>query len=181
MAELGKDYPFESVRGYALRILAENGCDCYTYGGPESVNIMEDLKTGYPYGMKFPYVDVANAILEISKPSPIHRAPFRVHWSTDTWDDGADCESFEQAKCDAEDTLVEWMTQECAEWAYDLGEDGAAIPRPTQEQRESFDYMIYNCGVSVEKYIPETDCYETTWSPDENELAELGWTPFDGW
>lgn len=60
----------KTINEYAMDILKEHGCDEYTYGGnhdfckPE--RIAEDLKTAYPNGMAYPYMDVANAIREIS-------------------------------------------------------------------------------------------------------------------
>lgn len=61
----------KTINEYAMDILKEHGCDEFTYGGnhdfckPE--RIAEDLKTVYPNGMKYPYIEVAKAIREISK------------------------------------------------------------------------------------------------------------------
>ena len=52
-----------NIREYAKKILDDHGCDQYTYGGEFSKHILNDLKTEYPNGMEFPYIDVANAIL----------------------------------------------------------------------------------------------------------------------
>lgn len=165
---------YNSVEAYALAILAKHGCDCYTYGGEFSKHVLEDLKEGYPDGMEYPYIDVANAILSISKVRPITRAPFRMVWDTDTCCDGIDCESFGAAKCQAEDTLVEWMTQERSEWA--------DVFAPTEEELDNYNYMICNSSVSVYKYDPDTDEYVEEWGPSYEEEEALGWkelTPED--
>ena len=156
-----------SVEAYALQILAEHGCDCYTYGGEFGKHVLEDLKEGYPDGMEYPYIDVANAILSISKVRPITRAPFRMVWDTDTDCDGIDCESLGAAKCMAEDTLVEWMVQERNEWA--------DVFCPTEDELDSYNYMIWNCSVWVSKYNPDTDEYDEVWSPSYEDEEKLGW------
>ena len=107
----------DSLENYAMKILADAGCDCFTYGGEYAGKIMDDLKEGWPNGMKFPYVDVANAILAISRLKPIARAPWRMMFETDNTCDGIDCASFEEAKANAEDTLVNWMAEEQGGWA----------------------------------------------------------------
>lgn len=158
----------KDVAEYAKQILEEHGCDCYTYGGEESKHILDDLKTAYPDGMELPYIDVANAILAMSRPRPIERAAYKMVWDTDSCCDAIGFDSFGAAKCNAEDTLIEWAMEEWFEWE---GE-------PTEEQKESWDYMVYNCGVHVEGYDPNTDTYKVVWSPSNEELKALGWTPF---
>ena len=165
----------KTVENYAMQILSENGCDCYTYGGEYAKHVLEDLKEGYPDGMEFPYVDVANAILTISRPTPITRSPYHVTWETDNCCDGFDCESFESAKCAALDTLIEWEMEESQDWSFD---PETYKSQPTEEQKENWDYMIYNCGVSVYKYNPQTDEYDEVWSPSEEELDSIGWKLF---
>ena len=60
-----------NINEYAMDILLENGCDEFTYGGNDKwckpEKIAEELKTAYPNGMKYPYMQVAKAIREISK------------------------------------------------------------------------------------------------------------------
>jgi hypothetical protein len=132
---------------------------------------MEDLKQAFPSGMKYPYIDVANAILSISTPEPIARAPFIVVWSNEHTCDGYDADSLEEAQGFAIDTLIEWQAEESSNWSF--LPDGT--PTPTDEQVESWDYMIYNCYVYVKQYNPNTDEYETVWEPSDEELEEIGW------
>lgn len=161
-----------TLEEYAAKILKDSGCDCYTYGGAMAKHVLDDLKEAFPNGMEngYGYVAVANAILAMSKPEPIRRAPYMVLWETDSGSDGYGCDTVDEAKASAEDTLVDWMTEEACDWKGD---------RPTADDKERWDYMIYNCGVSVAKYNELTDEYDEIWSPSQEELDEIGWTPFD--
>lgn len=146
-----------TLEEYAKDILYSHGCDEYTYGSEESEHILDDLKEAYPDGMEYPYVDVANAILAMSRPKPIVREPWHVHWWSDECDGGFGRESFEEAKESVFDTLVTWVVE---------AQDDSA---------EDFDYMIYNFGAEVMKYNPMTDEYEEYWYPSNEELKEIGW------
>jgi len=159
-----------TVIEYAKKILADHGCDEYTYGGEWSKHVLDDLKEAYPDGMDFPYVDVANAILSFSRARPIERAPFQMLFDTGDCVDGIDFDSFEAAKNDALDTLIEWEVQETHDW------QGM---NPTEEQIESWDYMIYNCSVEVREYDPSTDEYETVWEPTYEDEESVGWMPWE--
>lgn len=160
------------VETYAMKILSDHGCDCYTYGGsyfpPEQ--IIDDLKEAYPNGMEFPYIEVANAILAMSKPVPVKRPKYVMVWDNDSCCDGFGCESFGQAKQDAFDTLLQWMCDESSNWKSET---------PTEEEKDNWDYMIYNCSVHVDKYNADTDEYEEYWYPSEEELEEIGWKLFN--
>ena len=154
------------LENYAMKVLADNGCDCYTYGGEWSKKIMDDLKEEYPKGMRYPYIDVANAILRLSRPEPIVKDPYLM-----VWDNGSDMgevgyESFQAAKSAAEDTLCEWGADEMSRWKSDI---------PTEDEKDNWNYMYYNCSVCVDRYIPETDEYQAVWAPNDKELIELGW------
>ena len=162
----------ETLENYAMKILADAGCDCHTYGGEASKHIMRDLKEAFPEGMEYPYtyIAVANAILAISRPEPIKRSPWRVHWDTDNCCDGYDCESFKAAKESALDTLIGWAVDERSGWKSN---------EPTDEEKENWDYMIYNCGVAVYKYNPDTDEYEKFWHPSDEDCKSIGWVLFN--
>lgn len=163
MTELEHD---KQVEEYARKILTEHGCDEYTYGDEKAERVLEDLKEGYPNGMSFQYVEVANAIKRISKPHLIERKPFCVVYETDSFIDGFECDTFEEAKDDAIKTLVQWMVDEQSDWKSD---------NPIEEEKENWDYMIYNCSSYVKKYNADTDEYEDYWYPSAEELEEIGW------
>ena len=153
-----------TVEAYAMKILADHGCDCYTYGGAYGSHVLDDLKEAYPDGMEFPYVDVANAILAISKVKPIYKAPFIMAFDTEDNSDGIDCKTLEAAQAMAEDTLIEWMVDERNCWK--------DVFHPTEDELNRYNYMICNCSVWVSKYNPMTDEYEECWEPS---YEELGW------
>ena len=162
----------KNINDYAMDILTKNGCDCYTYGGEQSAHLLDDLKEAYPDGMEYGYgyVEVANAILAISKPEPIIRKEYRVVYDTDSVCDGYDMDSYETAKESALDILAEWAVQERATWASDT---------PTDEERERWDYMIYNCGAWVEKYNKITDEYQFEWEPSDLDVQCIGWLLYE--
>lgn len=164
-----------TIREYAEHILKEHGCNEYTYGGADSAHVLDDIKEAYPYGMEygFSWVDVANAILEMSKPEPIKRSPYRVIYDTDNFCDGYDCESFEQAKCDALDTLINWEIETMDEFS--------DPENPTEDDRDNFDYMVYNCSVSVAEYNPATDEYDEVWIPSDEDCRKIGWIESGDW
>ena len=156
-----------TVEEYAKKILEDHNCDEYTYGGTPGEEVLSDLKEAYPDGMEFPYIDVANAIIAFSKVKPIERKPWMMVFDTDSCCDGIGCESFEAAKCQAEDTLIEWMCQERGEWR--------DVFCPTEHELDNYNYMICNCSVLVSKYDPDTDEYEEYWSPSYEDEEKLGW------
>lgn len=164
-----------TIEQYAKKILDDAGCNLHTYGGDQAKHIMDDLKQAFPDGMpEYTYIEVANAILAMSTPEPIKRDPFILVWDTDSCCDSYGAESLEAAKNDALDTLLNWMVEESWNWSF--LPDGT--PNPTEEQKNSWDYMIYNCWVEVRQYNPKTDDYETVWEPSDGDLTELGWKTF---
>lgn len=157
------------LKDYAQKILTDHGCDRYTYGGEQSKHLLDDLKAEYPDGMEygFGYVEVANAILEISRPEPIKRSEYMVMWDTDSCSDGYGCDSLEMAQDSAIETLINWMMEEQSAWKNP--------DAPTAEEKENWNYMIYNCGVSVAKYNKITDDYDTVWEPSDFDVDRIGW------
>lgn len=160
-----------TVNEFALNLLRSHGCDEYTYGGRESENLMHDLKKAFPCGTDFPLLDIANAILAVSRPRPIVRKPYRVLWdSEDCTDADGGHDTFDEAKETALDIYANWIAEATAEWKKSELNDA---------EKDDFDWMIYNCGAIVEKYNPDTDEYEDFWCPSEEELNEIGWKPFN--
>ena len=153
-----------TLEEYAKKILTDAGCNEYTYGGKWADKLLDDLKKAFkPEEMEYPYVDVANAILSMSRPNPIKRAPWKMIWNMPDCIDGEDCESFEDAKDAALHTYEIWM--EGFEWSNP----------PTWEKVDEWNYMIGEHFCWIEYYDPKTDEYEGEyWIPDE-ELAEIGW------
>ena len=160
-----------SLETYALQILAKHNCNCYTYGGSDADSLLQDLKEAYPDGMDYPFVDVANAILAISRPRPIVRAPYVISWDNGVEACGSiDANSFEEAKDGAIEMLMDWMHTERGTWDE---------KEPNQEQKDSWDMMIYNAYAEVHKYNKYTDEYEEEWCVPDDTLREIGWVTFE--
>lgn len=158
-----------TVDNYAMRILADHDCDCYTYGGETGETIIEDLKREYPNGMEhgYGYVEVANAIIRISRMKPIERKPYRTIYDGDSFIDGIDCDSYEEAKDQAEDCLISWMIEERSTWRDYF--------HPTEDELDRYNYMICNCGTWIEKYNPATDEYEECGGLSYEDEERIGW------
>lgn len=156
-----------TLNEYAWKILRDHGCDEYTYGGEWSKHVFKDLKEAYPNGMEFPYVEVANEILSFSRAQPIVRAPFRMVYDMPDCIDGIDCESLEEGMERAKDTLIEWACQEKMKWL--------DWEHPTSDEIDDWNYMIYNFGVWVDKYNPETDEYEEYAYLSDDDYNLCGW------
>ena len=152
-----------TLEEYAKKILTDAGCDEYTYGGKLADKLLDDLKEAFkPEEMEYPYVDVANAILAMSKPKPIKRAPWMMIWNTDDCTDGEGCDSYEDAVNVALNICEIWM-----EFNWDNP--------PTQENVDDWNYMIGENYCFIRQYNPQTDEYEGEyWVPDEK-LKEIGW------
>lgn len=154
---------------YVKKILVDSGCDEYTYGGEWATHIMDDLKEAFPSGMEYPYIDVANEILSMSKPRPIKKAKYAMIYNTPDFIDSFSCDNLEEAKSKMFDVYVDWMVEEQCRWGSD---------EPTEDEKEDWDYMIYNCECWIEEYNPMTDEYEICSEPTDVELEEIGWKLF---
>ena len=159
------------LMAYARKILSDHGCDEYTYGGVNAKHVLNDLKEKYKPGeLEYPYVQVANAILLISRPKLIERKPYRMLWDTASCCDATYHDSYKEAKCAAEDTLYSWMEEAISQRKDPL--------HPTQKEKDDWDYMIYNCGTIIEKYDPVTDDYYEYSGLTYEEEREIGWKTF---
>lgn len=154
------------IKDYAKKILADHGCDEYIYGTTESSQILLDLKNEYPNGMDYPYIDVANAIIAISKRKPIVKKKWMSIFDTDSCCDGIACDTLDEAKADVMNTYETWMEEEWSTWKNET---------PSVAEIEKWNYMYWNCCAYVGKYDPETDDYEEYWCPSDKALARIGW------
>jgi hypothetical protein len=99
---------------------------------------------------------------------------FRYIVDGDHFIDGFDAADLKDAQNGAIETLILWMQEESCDWAF--LPDGT--PNPTEDQKENWDYMIYNCGVWVEELDPETGKWEEVWSPSDEDCDRIGWKTF---
>lgn len=152
---------------YARKVLKDHDCDEYTYGGEWGKHVLADLKEAYPDGMEYPFIDVANAILSISKQRLIEKDPWIVCWDSASCCDGIGCKSLGAAKNEAIDLLVMWMVEARNEW-----DD---VFNPTEDELENYNMMIFDSSVEVMKYDPMTDEYVEYWSPSYKDEEKIGW------
>ena len=158
------------LEDYAMKILTDHGCDIYTYGGEWSKNILNDLKEEYPDGMDygFGYVEVANAILAVSRPEPIkERKPWISIYDGYDFCDGVEFDTYEDALSGCESILLEWINQTRGEWR--------DYYNPTEDELEDYNMMIDNFSVWIEKYNPQTDEYEDCYCVPEEYYDQIGW------
>lgn len=98
------------------------------------------------------------------------KAPFKVIWDNGDCIDSIDCNSIEEAKDTALTILQCWIESEFSEW-----ED----VQPTEEEKENFDYMIYNCYVEIVEYNKETKDYDECKVLTDNDYNSIGWISFE--
>lgn len=161
----------DEVKAYAEKILQEHRCNEYSYYGVNGEEIIRDLKEAYPDGMKYPYIDVANAIMLISKPKLITRSPYRMIFDLGHTVDGIDFDTLEEAQDDAIETLINWMCDFYSE--HHISEPDKT--KWTEEQQEDWDMMINECSTCVAQYDPDKDEYKVVWYPSGQKKKEIGW------
>jgi len=87
--------------------------------------------------------------------------PFRLIYDTESFIDGIDFGTFEEAKDAAYTILLSWMN-DCS-----------------MESGEEWNMMIENCSVWVERYesfdYAEGGDYYIYWQPDDAYLESIGW------
>jgi len=103
---------------------------------------------------------------------------YKMIYDGDHFIDSVVHDSLEAAICDAEETLMLWAGEETSDWKYDSEKN---ILAPTEEQKEHWDYMIYNMGCYVVEYDPETGYQgdyldDALWPKSQGQLDALGWS-----
>ena len=152
------------ITKYAKELLIGTNCNLDCYKGIEIETIEKDLKTYYDDELTvppYPIRTIALALREIGdeQPDPPRKGHkrFMMLWDNDSCCDGTEHDTFEAAMFDAEETLLMWLCDEQSKWEID--ENG--VPHPTEEQIESYDYMIYNCEACVVEWDEEAGEYES--------------------
>lgn len=82
------------------------------------------------------------------------RKQFRTIYDGDTFIDGIEFDTLEEAQHCAYSILDSWM-ESCPE--------------------EEWDYMIYNCAVWVEQYCEDASDWVECWYPGDAALKTIGW------
>ena len=102
--------------------------------------------------------------------------PYETVWDGDHFIDGQKHEDLESAINDAEETLIQWTSEQMWNWKFD---DKTNLPAPTEKQIEDWDYMIYNCGCYVVPFDEETGEYasldDAVWPRTDEDTDRIGW------
>lgn len=173
-----------TIREYTLKLLEEAGCslDCYRdeFGEKHALDDITDYAKDNE--VPFPLEAVAKELIAIGNEQPIpprngHKQ-FCMIWENEHSCDGVEFDTEQEAKDDALNTLMEWLVDEQANWTV----DNNGVPHPTNEQIESYDYMISNCYVCVVEWNEEAKAYGDTdygWYPSSEEKNEINWLLWD--
>ena len=91
----------------------------------------------------------------VENPGTVKR--YRCIYDGDSFIDGIECETFEEAQEKAKYILEEWVLQ--------------------AEELDDFehDMMICNCMTWVDEYDPDTGTWNDIWYPEDEFLEAIGW------
>lgn len=92
---------------------------------------------------------------------------YRCVYDGDTFIDGIEFDTFDEAKDCSLDILFSWAEEHRENW-----KDYFA---PTDEELDSYNSMICNCAVWVEKYDEVLGGYDEYWYPSGDDLLAIGW------
>lgn len=100
---------------------------------------------------------------------------YKMVWETECCVDSIDYETLEEAKANAIETLYFWMKSQVIDNKYPMN------PKEWNEKQiEEWDYMIYNCGVSIRDKTKYNDKdFGEIWEPSNEELKEIGWVLYE--
>lgn len=100
---------------------------------------------------------------------------YKMVWETEHCVDGIDYETLEEVKEYAIETLLQWMKSQVINNRYPMN------PKEWNEKQiEEWNYMIYNCGVSVRDNTKYNDKdFGEIWEPSNEELKEIGWVLYE--
>lgn len=169
-----------TAREKAMLLLEEEGCPLDTYRNDTKGWAFDDvqfvMKTSPDRLGGFDPIEVALELQQIGdEQHPRMKNPeWMVIWDGDSFSDSWYCESFEEAKNDAIDTLIEWQMQMVADH----------LNLHSKEFIDSYNYMVTHCETHVKHREPipvpeDTDDddmgWEDYWYPSEQDLKDIGW------
>lgn len=177
-----------NIREYAEKLLKEFGCALDCYKGEWAKYALPDMQElSKERDIPFPLESVAKVIIEIGNeqpdpPSKGHKQ-FCMIFDVGHSVDGIEFDTFEAAKTDAIDTLINWMAEETVGWKTETSEDGISVfPHPTNEQIESWDDMINTCSVYVVEWDETKNGWQDAdeaWFPSHEDEKGIGWMEWE--
>lgn len=158
---------YTEIQKYAEKILKDNGCDFYTYGDkyeeyckPE--NIAKELQEVYKDGMDYPYMDVAQAILDISKPRYVKPEIPESHFDFDDWGSWGVGDFYARPKEYLESALNSGKTFDTGWHGYKKEIESMRIQRTPEE-------IIISCSASMDEALEQTDLFTDFLTEEELE------------
>lgn len=168
-----------TINEYTISLLKENGCalDCYKGEYGEKYALKDMREYAKENEVLFPVEDVAAELIRIGneQPDPPRKGhkPYCMIFDLGDMCDGIEFDSLEEAKCNMEDTYINWEASECMEWSWENGR-----PAPTPEQIETWDRMIDECACWIVEWNEETGEYgdiDDASFMSEEDLESIGW------
>lgn len=97
---------------------------------------------------------------------------YTVVYDTEHFCDGFDRENYDDAVGGALDVLMCWMYDDP-----DITWRPCDGIKPTEEERNAWNYMIENCEVRIYKHKAGTECNENdiVWYMDREDVEPIGW------
>lgn len=166
-----------TAKEIAMKLLTDAGCDlwCYADGYDNALEDINYLIDKENREFDFPAEDIAHALVKIAEENPKPEEPFKrftMIYDGDSFIDGTDHETLEEALEAAKETLIFWEQCEVSDKGWQFDDKG--IPHPTEEQIENWDYMINNCNCWVVEKDDQGNTVEEHYLTDED-YKEIGW------
>lgn len=170
-----------TAKEIARKLLVDAGCDlwCYTDDYDNALKDINYLINEEGVAFDCSADNIARALVEIAAENPKPEEPpkrYTMIYDGDSFVDGTDYETLEEALEAAKETLIFWEQCEVFDKGWALGENG--IPHPTEKQIEDWDYMIWNFNTYVIEKDDDGNAIEEHYLSDDD-LEEIGWVEWE--
>lgn len=164
-----------TAKELAMKLLVDAGCDlwCYTDDYDNALKDINYLINEEGRVFDCSEDNIARALVEIAVENPKPEEPpkrYTMIYDGDSFVDGTDHETLEEALEAAKETRIFWEECEMYDWNF----DDKGVPHPTEKQIEDWDYMIWNCSTYVIEKDDDGNTIEEYYLSDDD-LKEIGW------
>ena len=158
---------YTEIHKYADNILKDNGCDCYTYGDKEKEyckpeEIAKDLQEVYPNGMEHPFLEVAHAILDISKPRYVKPEINADFFDFDDWGKWGICDFYPEAEEKLREVIKSGKT-------FNTGWHGCRKEIENMCIQKDAEYITISCSTSMDEVFEQYDLFSDFLTNEEME------------
>lgn len=166
-----------TAKEIARKLLVDAGCDlwCYTDDYDNALKDINYLINEEGRVFDCPADNIARALVEIAVENPKPEEPLKRYtmiYDGDSFVDGTDHETLEEALEAAKETRIFWEECEMSDKGWNFDDKG--VPHPTEKQIEDWDYMIWNCSTYVIEKDDDGNTIEEYYLSDDD-LKEIGW------